>query len=1187
MLVVGLAPGIARAAGPISGTVTKLETCSPEPGCKAVAGAVVTVAGPGQTPATATTDAAGRYSRPVDGSGPFSVGVQAEGFAGQSVGGVPAAGPAVDFALGPAEFTPLPVFAGGAAAAADATSGIFYAIAGFAPEVYRSVDYGGSWRPVTMSYDDPGDGLRTTVQKDTIRTSSVSGEVAILQPGGPPPAAGSITFSTDYGLTWRTVGGDAPTATGPGRRLFWAHASPGAPSVLVVAQPREDGGWDLWRADMSAAAPALVKEPADPFGVGSVIAVADSASGSFVGRVSASGELSFAPLTASGPIAFDTPEASGLPAPPLAFALGGAKEPSAPPDGALVAGGNGPYSAVMLTKDAGAARFSAGSASAPTDLSAGGDCGFSRPPRDASVAPTSSGSSGAATAKFCWLQKNGTDPLTVFSNAGVGVYDARWGQPPPDGNFVAFRAGFKSARLDANGVPDFDSGEAADPGTDPNSGGLSVNGITSPDVRDAVYGPPGASDVAVALTDLILASKNGGTELKQLLPRGQGSRAVAWWQGSGRTWLVFGHANCTRMLTAFVNWDVTSPVLAEPNVNGSSCADLGGAEAGGPPGETYQVRALEAVPGTDMVFIALGAGQDPQGGGGINHLYRATLQPGDGSNPPSLVELVNLDPPAGAPFEPGALDFCPTSAAYPEEGGVLFATGGPPPDVGGSLLRITGAAGPNPAVTAVSSVAGTADVRADCATGVVYVGGSGGPGGGTFSKSTDGGRTFLPIPAGGPGPITAIGLNPADPADVKTAIAGGTIFHSADGGSLWTLVNDPTVDRPMNVHDIEYPPGGGPGAPGLPRLAALTPPARALVATGSGVFHGALAANSGVLAVRGAGRPVAGAQISDLTSDDQPTLALPRAGGAATTVFRRSNGLYQSTSVSPGSWSLPELIPGTTAADGFPVTAFDGAGRLHLAFVRRGNARGIHVMSREPTGAWSAAKRVSSGVGDTLPALAVSGSGRPSIDVAFLRTRGRPRGVYHASGRGARWRRASRVRGTTAADARAVLGGPSLDARGRRLHLAFARAGRAPGIVYALRAGSRWTSPRRLTTVRGDSQPSLVLASRGLPQIAFRRTTGRRRRGLLVLRGGRRWTLRHVPGTNARDTEPALSAAGSGLFLAFARPAGTEPGVYYDRSGRSGRWLREPGKWSGGLSDRNPAVRADGTGLLTIVFERG
>ena len=1178
ILLVGLAPGVARAAGTISGTVIQLGDGAP------IAGAVVTLAAPDQVPTTATTDTAGRYSRPADGNGPFSVGVQAKGFAGQSVGGVPADGPPVDFALGPAEFTPLPVFAGGAAAAADATSGVFYAIAGFAPEVYRSVDYGGSWQPVTMSYDDPGEGLRTTVQKDGIRTSSVPGEVAIAQHTG-AGRAGSISFSKDYGLTWRVVGGDGPTGVAPGRRLFWAHASPSAPSVLVVAQPA-DGGWDVWRADMSAAAPAFAKEPADPFGAGSLIVVADSANGSFVGRVSGSGELSFAPLTAGGPIGFDPPEASGLPTPPLAFALGGAKEPSAPPDAAVVAGGNDPYTAVMLTKDGGAARFGAGSAS---DATAVPDCDLARPPRDASVDPTSGGSSGVAGVKFCRVEKSGTGPLTVVPASPQPLYDARWGQ----GNHVAFAAGLKSARLE-NGVPFFDnSGKLADPGTDPNSGGLSVNGITSADARDSAYGPAGASDVAVAEGMLSLASKDGGTTFKELLPRGNGSRAVAWWQGSGRTWLVFGHQQCTRMLTAFADWDVSSQALAGPNVNGSSCTDLGGAGAGGPPGETYQVRALEAVPGTDMVFIGLGSGVDPQGGGGIKHLFRATLQPGDGSNPPSIVELVNLDPPAGTLFEPGALEYCPTSPDYPEPGGVLFVAGGPPPDAGGALLRIAGAAGPSPAVTVVGSVTGdTADIRAACVNALVYAGGSGGSGGGNLFKSTDGGREFARLPTGapgqlGPGPITAIGLNLAPPNDVKAAIAEGTIYHSGDGGTFWTLVNDPVVDRPMNVYDIEYPPGGGPGAPGLPRLAAgLMPPVLALVGTGGGVFQGAITADSGVLAVRALGLG-AGAQISDLTSDSHPTLALAPAGGVATAVFRRTNGLYQSSSVAGASWSLPELIPGTAAADGFPATAVDAAGRVHLAFARRGTAAGIYAMSRNATGVWSAPRRVGSRAGDTLPAVAASGSGTPNIDIAFIRTRGRSRGVYLASGTGARWRRAARIRGTTAADARAALGGPSLEVRRGRLHLAFARAGRAPGIVYARRVGSKWTAARRLTSVRGDSQPSLALDSRGVPQVAFRRTRGKRPRGLLILRGGGKWELRHVPGTNSRDTDPALAASGPGLFLAFARPAGTKPGVYHDRTARPGRWLRRPVRASGDARDRNPSLRTDRSGTLTIVFERG
>ena len=1176
-LAVVLVPGVARSAGTVSGTVVQLEGGSP------IRDAIVTVAGPGQSPVTTRTDEGGRFSIDVPGSGPYGVGIQAQGFASESVGRV-AAGELAPFALRPAEYTPLPVYDGQGDVVADAASGIFYAIIGFAPDVYRTVDYGGSWQPVTMSYDDPDDGLRNSVQHKTITASGVPGEVAVASEGG------AVFFSTDYGLTWRRVGGGIPPVPVPGGGvvtplLFWGHGSPGAASVLLVAQPRGGGGWGVWRADMSVDAPAFNQDAADPFGTGSVIAFADSRTGSFAGRVSASGELSFAPLTASGPITFGSVEVSGLPTPPLRLRLGGAEEDAAPPDGALVVGGASPPTAQMLTKAAGAASFTSDSLSAPTALPA--ECQAGTSPGH-SVAPTSGGSSGAGNSGFCWLRKEGT-ALSVFQTLPGGglAYDVDWGRS----NHVAFTSGaagiVKSAQLDANGapiVPAPDREQPARPGPSGDSGGVAVTGITSPDVRDTVYGPAGSSDLAVAVTDLSLASRDGGQSVTAV---GGASNAVQWWRGASGEWLVFGHAACGG-LTAFLNWNVTTPRATSPNVSGSTCADLGVPPAD-PSFPGTGVLSLQPVPETDTLFMGVGGG-----GGGSPHIYRARLVAGD---PPavSLTDVVRLDPAEAPLYSPHAMAYCPDGPrTRPAMRDVLFvATGGVGP---GSLLRITGASGPSPVVAVVPSIphdspnSSLQDVRADCATGLVYAGGNS-PNIGALYRSDDGGQTFALITGPGtglPAPafISAIGLNPADGKDVKVAMIGGIVVQSADAGTTWTIVTDPAVDRPIAVHDIEFTPA--PAAPAGAQAAAVAPGSLGLVGTGSGVFHGAITATSGVLAVggTGGGRGLA-AQISDLRSDARPTLALPGPGGQATSVFHRSNGLYQAISTIAGSWSLPTLIPGTSGADDFPATAPGAAGRLHLAFARTGAAPGIYVATRETTGTWSTPKRVSSRRGDTLPAITASGT---RIDVAFLRTRGYNRGIYHVGGRRGRFGRGARIRGTGAADAKPALGGPALVARGRNLHVAFARGrgGRPsrPGIHYASRRGSRWSAPRRLTRAAGDQQPALVVGRGGVNQIVFRRGRGRRR-GLFALRGERRWSLARIAGTNPADREPALTVSRSEVLLAFARPAGTRPGVYYARAGRRGRWLAKPVRWSGSAADRHPSVGADRGGRLTIVFERG
>src|SRR5438093_1415015 len=68
----------------ITGTVTELET-QPDDSHRPIEGAVVTVAGPGQTPVWRPTDATGAFSVVVEGTGPYSVSVQAKGYAARAL----------------------------------------------------------------------------------------------------------------------------------------------------------------------------------------------------------------------------------------------------------------------------------------------------------------------------------------------------------------------------------------------------------------------------------------------------------------------------------------------------------------------------------------------------------------------------------------------------------------------------------------------------------------------------------------------------------------------------------------------------------------------------------------------------------------------------------------------------------------------------------------------------------------------------------------------------------------------------------------------------------------------------------------------------------------------------------------------------------------------------------------------
>jgi hypothetical protein len=467
----------------------------------------------------------------------------------------------------------------------------------------------------------------------------------------------------------------------------------------------------------------------------------------------------------------------------------------------------------------------------------------------------------------------------------------------------------------------------------------------------------------------------------------------------------------------------------------------------------------------------------------------------------------------------------------------------------------------------------------------VYAGGGGAT---ALYKSVNGGVDFSGISSAAEvgGAVAAIGLNPADPTAQDLEVSNGlNILHSSDGGGSWTVVHDPTVSRAATIHDIEYPPAGGAMAPEV-RGAALATPSLALVGTGAGAFEGDISAMTGLMAASGnvTGTRI-GNQITTVRSDSQPSLATAPASGRGDAVFRRSNGLYL-TSARDGSWSLPSLIPGTRAGDEYPAVARAGGG-LYLAFARTGVAPGIYVATRNFFGVWSLPKRVSTG-SDTRPAIALTGSSEPKIHVAFLRTVGSARGVFHVTNVGGGWHTAKRIPGSTPADSDPALGGPVLQAGAENLRLAFARAGITPGIYYAttpIGSNPSWSELKRVTSVAGDVDPALAIDQTGVSHIVFRRSTGSGPRGLFALRGPP-WSLQRVPATIPVDREPSLVEAGSSLILSFARPSTIAPGVYIDRETAAGDWLAKPRRWSSHATDRTPSVGAHTGGRATVLFQR-
>ena len=685
LTVLVLAPGAAHAEV-ISGSVTDTNGVA--------LGANVVVAGPNQVPIVGNTDGSGNFSVSTTGARPFSVAVSAPGYASQSVRD--ASGALPPFALKRSVFIPLPVFAGASfSVAADPTSGIFFTPMNQAPEVYRSLDHGGSWQPAVMAYDDPDTGLDRRGGSDSLVSTGVSGELAIASRGGDP------AFSTDYGLTWRKIGGDRlgnPHVPNVAEFLYWGHAARGAPSVLVLAQTREDGSWEVLRANMDAAEPALTRMSGDPFGVGSVLHGADSRGGSFVGRVTAGGELGFAPLGADGTLDFAA-QRTGLPTPPRMLRLGGSRRDGAPPDGALVVSGSAePFSALMLTKSADS--FGGASASSATALDVGcrfNQGAFSFP--TGSVAPTTTGDSGAGNAGQCWIEKTGSDqPLTqtmTCCEAFDFTYDAGFGQP---GNNVILRAGGPVSKAAAfqGGAPFFNQFGPAQSGTGSDTGGNSESGMASLAVGDTAYGPGGESDFAAA-TGRGAIARRAGIPFTWVSALRLGSGDVQWWNGASGEWLVFTQGPGGKQLLAFLNW--RGEVAADSNVTGSEVEYLGG------PKDAFATTAIQGVPGSDTIFIGSGVAHT-----GIaeedNHLFRGTLVPG---NPPRLENLFDFDSVRGGVtlYLPQSLAYCPAGTMMPDT--LFVATGDGGGDVAadqtkGSLLRITGATSPSPSVAQVESV---------------------------------------------------------------------------------------------------------------------------------------------------------------------------------------------------------------------------------------------------------------------------------------------------------------------------------------------------------------------------------------------------------------------------------------------------------------------------------------------------
>ena len=826
-------PDAARAVGTITGTVT-----TSEPSGSVVAGAFVAATGPAGQVGTVTDDT-GAYTLDVE-DGTYTVVVGAPGNQVGRAAGVTVSGDEVvrSFLLTASgtKFSALGVFGGQISGIlADGQTGVFYAATSVIPQLFRTVDYGGTWSPVTLASDDADDGLNgdNTSGGSGMATSGFPGEVAAI-------VQSTLYYSTDFGVTWKAAlgvlgGGPNPPA------LYWGHV--GSTSVLLAV-----GGATTLRADMTAPTPTLAAMTTPYAGANDRMAVANGADAPWVAVVDAAGQLSIYPLDMTAtPVAAST--LAGFPANPTFVRFGGGHGGAGnPPDAVLVyASGNPSGTAVLATKSAASASFSAGDLSSATAI--GGGCGAG-PGAVGSLSPLSTGTDGSGTVSQCFLTKTGTS-MTAQSVSGINnntglVFDAGYDGASNqviisgDGNHGLV----KSAQA-MSGVPSFPNVQFAQAGTGAGTGGIAVNGFTVGVVKDSTYGPAGASQVATILSGsgggFSIASDDGGATMVPAVVKG--GRAVDWFTGAGKTWLVFGYGGAGSLLAARQDWVSANPALPGPNVANSDAAALSSS-----PGN-FDVTALAGIPGSDSLFI--GGGLDVDQAGTTGSVVRADLTAGPA--------LSNVTPIAASDIAATvrALAYCPTTgSASSVQDVLLIATGTSGQTLGGGLVRVTAASTGSPASSVVATVptnAPTNDVRVHCASGTVYAGAGSNGGGpsGSFYKSTDGGATFSTVAVTAPGlppslNVEVVAVSPDDPNTVY--IAGnreGFIVQSSDGGTSWTVANDPHAPGGRNflsegVGDIEIPPAAVPLHTG--GVAADVSAPTSLVGTGGGLFAADFAA---------------------------------------------------------------------------------------------------------------------------------------------------------------------------------------------------------------------------------------------------------------------------------------------------------------------------------------------------------
>ena len=588
-----------------------------------VAGGFVATTGPSGQAGTVSS-ANGEFTLTVP-AGTYQLAANAQGFlATVQSGVVVTATTTQDLTLtaSGAVLAPAPVFGGGRNdVAADGKSGVFYAMGGGAGQLYRTVDYGGTWTQVTVSRDDPTNGLSQATNPDQVVTSGFPGEVAVDDPAG-------VFYSTDFGVTWSTM-----SRPGPGS-LYWGHAGTKSVMLWVATSP-----YAMYVADMGSTSPNFVEMTTPYAPSGQPIAVSDGGDQPWLATVDSSGELSVFPLDAQAapPAAYIS--LTGFPTTPIAVGMGGEARSGRTSVGSRRAvrhrGRDDHQGAdkhhVSFTGD----RRSDLCSLAPRLARTGSGHAEHRRQLWRGIAGQllGSGLRRHARGERRLRQRHPGDRCRLRCHGHL--FGNRCGGPAPCRR--APRAP-QARRSDSDGNPKLPDPTTADtvnagPGMDPASAGVSANGITAPSMTGATLGPTGGSQLAMSAEHIGgVASADGGASYHFVTY--EPSVSVAWWQGATGTWMLFGasadYPNGNGV-SGVENWTVTTPAVSDNNVSGSDPTTLGLPD-------TQWIYSITGVPGSDTAFV--GSGQAlyfgaPEALGGA--LTRVTVGSGPSFSDPAAI----------------------------------------------------------------------------------------------------------------------------------------------------------------------------------------------------------------------------------------------------------------------------------------------------------------------------------------------------------------------------------------------------------------------------------------------------------------------------------------------------------------------------------------------------------------------